>query len=520
MSPVAFRLPPLGATVSLRVLLAVLAGVWLLSVVPLALAPYPPLQDYPFHIARMYVLAHRDEVPVFQEAYELKSFLIPNVGMDLVVLGLSNVVSVQLAGRIFIALVFLGILGGCSFLSWSLVRRVTLWPLACAIFLYNWIFLYGFLNYLLGLAVMLWGVGAWIAMEESAPGRRVAVAVLFGLLLFFCHLSAFGVYAILISGYELDRRVRGQGLSPKAVARAAAVLVPALAPPLALFLLSSTAENADARIRWFFHAKPFALRTVFSADWYLDILIWPLLIGLAVSLKRRNVRIDPRAYLMLGLLAAAFILTPTELLTAWMADTRLIVAILFVLIAVSIPVSGPPAHRARFTAVLLGFVVYRCLILSYEWRGYARTLSELTDAYERLPAQSLLFSATTHRYPPSHLGRRKRWHPPMWHTANLAVLHADAVVPSMYADPGKQPLEVSGALAPLYAFQTTDPLSLEQHDLADVTRRIDALTAGPALADHAVFLLIVDPTDRVSRVIDGKRVFARGDRFMLVELRR
>ncbi|MGD8309662.1 MAG: hypothetical protein PVG98_09465, partial [Chromatiales bacterium] len=172
MSPRHLRIPPLGAEASPGLFLGALLLVWLVSCVPLAFATYPPLLDYPFHLARVHVLAEWSEVPWFHQAYRPGSFFLPNVGWDTLMLGLSAVLPLDVAGRVFIALVFLLILSGCAFLNWSLYRRLTLWPLVCSIFVYNWILLLGFLSYLLGLGVMLWGVGAWIATSRCRAATQ------------------------------------------------------------------------------------------------------------------------------------------------------------------------------------------------------------------------------------------------------------------------------------------------------------------------------------------------------------
>ncbi|MGC8785788.1 MAG: hypothetical protein ACP5RN_15585, partial [Armatimonadota bacterium] len=50
---------------------------------PIWLTAYPPLLDWPNHLARAYILAHYREVPQFQDAYTLYFGLLPNLGVDI-----------------------------------------------------------------------------------------------------------------------------------------------------------------------------------------------------------------------------------------------------------------------------------------------------------------------------------------------------------------------------------------------------------------------------------------------------
>lgn len=126
-----------------------------IATLPLWFADVPPLNDYPFHIARIYILQHLDDTPFLGEVYERRSFLLPNMGMDLVVLGLSAVLPLEIAGRVFVGLTLALILGGTVWLHYALTRRLEPWPLVAALFLHNWIFLFGFLNFLFGVGIML-----------------------------------------------------------------------------------------------------------------------------------------------------------------------------------------------------------------------------------------------------------------------------------------------------------------------------------------------------------------------------
>src|SRR5258706_15544815 len=61
-----------------------------LALMPVYVTRYLPINDYPFHLARMVILAQLHN-PIFARFYEQGSFLLPNVGMDAVVVPLSKI---------------------------------------------------------------------------------------------------------------------------------------------------------------------------------------------------------------------------------------------------------------------------------------------------------------------------------------------------------------------------------------------------------------------------------------------
>ena len=55
----------------------------LIVAAPLWFSKYPPLLDYPWHLARIYILDNWDKSPLLQSWYDIMSFNLPNVGVDL-----------------------------------------------------------------------------------------------------------------------------------------------------------------------------------------------------------------------------------------------------------------------------------------------------------------------------------------------------------------------------------------------------------------------------------------------------
>ena len=81
---------------------------------PILAAPLPPLHDYPFHLARVDALAALAGQVGHPTPYRLGSFLLPNVGMDVLSLGLTAALPPAIAGRVFLAFLLLTLLSGTA----------------------------------------------------------------------------------------------------------------------------------------------------------------------------------------------------------------------------------------------------------------------------------------------------------------------------------------------------------------------------------------------------------------------
>src|SRR6478672_11765346 len=79
----------------------------LLAIVPLFLVDVPPLEDYPNHLARAYVLLFGAQDPFLSRMYEPSWHVVPNLGMDLIVPPFLRVLPLHVVGRAFLGLVLL-----------------------------------------------------------------------------------------------------------------------------------------------------------------------------------------------------------------------------------------------------------------------------------------------------------------------------------------------------------------------------------------------------------------------------
>ena len=200
----AAKLPRTSGFSGIQVLVMFLVCTLLISI-PVWTHPLPPISDYINHLARMSVIANLDRKPLLAQFYEVDWQVIPNLTMDILVPPLARLMSVYLAGQIFIVTMFALTISGTLALNRALIGRWSLLPLAAFPLVYNYVFLVGTMNYIFGIGVALWALAAWIALRDRFWPFRYLVSTIFVVVIFFCHLSALGIYGVGILSFEILR---------------------------------------------------------------------------------------------------------------------------------------------------------------------------------------------------------------------------------------------------------------------------------------------------------------------------
>jgi hypothetical protein len=175
---------------------------------PIWIVAFPPLLDYPNHLARAFVLSHlHDSHFSFPLFYRADWGAYPYLGMDASLAVLARLFPIETAGRVYLSLCVLAL----PVAAWFFLREAqpdaeaaSLWSLLIA---YNVFFLEGFLNFDLSLAVGFLALGLWLRwLARPGTGRWIA-AVLAFTALYFTHLLGFGIAGLIMVAYlVLSRR--------------------------------------------------------------------------------------------------------------------------------------------------------------------------------------------------------------------------------------------------------------------------------------------------------------------------
>ena len=168
------------------------AAAAVIASLPLLVGPMAPLQDWPSHLARVFILHEMIASPdsFWHRYYEVGTFLLPNVVLDVCLLAMMTIgLGVLAAGKVFLVATYVLFCTGFRRLAaaFGASGPLTL-PLAALLF-YSGTFFIGLVNFVFGLALTLWLVGAWVTQEHGQ--KRLALAVLGTAAVFFARAGVF-----------------------------------------------------------------------------------------------------------------------------------------------------------------------------------------------------------------------------------------------------------------------------------------------------------------------------------------
>ncbi|HVH75913.1 MAG TPA: hypothetical protein VM755_13445 [Stellaceae bacterium] len=355
----------------------------LLTISPLFWVRVPALVDYPNHLARMWILAQHGQFPALSANYLVAWRILPDLAMDLIVPPLTRIISIETAGRVFVALTMLALIAGTATLHRVLNGRWALWPLWSALFVYNAVLFWGFLNCLFGVGACLFALAGWIATHEWRMAPRILVFAGVASLLLLLHLFAFGLYGLSVALYEIGERIRTRRLSlPSFLSLIAAGLQ--FLPGMALWYVSLEHSGSTVTTYGSLADKLYALISPFAFG-YLPVpfdgavgLLAVAFLGLA--LPSRSLRVAAQFRIPLAGLALAALVMPNVLSGSWGADMRLPVALPFLLIAASRFTAPQPRAAVIFAAFALAVLGLRVWSVTQSWRDYDGRFAEFRSA--------------------------------------------------------------------------------------------------------------------------------------------
>jgi MFS family permease len=471
----------------------------LLVAVPVLCVRMPPLVDYPAHLAGVHVLQDLLTTRRFASIYQLQVAVIPNLAMVASVLPLALAgLDIEVAGRVFLLAACLGVAFGVCAVHRALFDRASFVPLIAFAYAYNEMVTFGFLNWLAGVALALFGFAWWVRARRVGPPRpgayrRLASGmVVWSVAIFFAHLMALLLLLGLVLAYEVaassgwrDRLWRLRALLPAGLATAALI---AMAPvtrhqegPGLLGPFFATLHDPGLlreRLWLFKHA-------LVGSSLPVDIASAALLGVLAVvSLARGRVRVAwPMTVPIAGLAIAGLVGPSTWHGTAFIADRWPGVVLLLLVASVDVrPV-------ARHDAVLLGaalmlLAVGRTGVVTWHWLADERAYDQMRLALAAVAPGATIYSVVNARG-----GSYGELAQPWSHFSAYAALDQTVYVADMWAEPDQSLI----VRTPVYqALQSVRPWAIN-HVARSATPEAGADMLEPAALRQFDFLLAVRP---------------------------
>lgn len=368
----------------------------LLAAVPLLWPTVPPLVDLPGHMAGYRVELDLAASPYLQLYYGYEWRLIGNLGINLLIIPLAKLFGLELALKLIVLCIPPLLVTGFLWTAHEIHGRIPPTALFALPFAYNFPFMFGFINFSLGMGLSFIAFAFWLRLGRNERWRmRAALFVPIALLLWLCHTMA---WAVLGAMAFAEAFVRGrQAGRPIVAAGYQAVLscLPLAAPALMMILWRS--GQYQGRTEDWFNMPAKALSLVWPLRdrwWWLD---WPsyALILLLLAWPRRERRIGYAATMgMVALvLLAAFVIAPRHVFGSSYADMRLAPYVVAAAI-LALRLSGPDDRRlaGAIAAAGLAFVLVRTAGTTASLWLYDRAYASELAALDHVPRGARLVS--------------------------------------------------------------------------------------------------------------------------------
>jgi len=393
----------------------------LAACLPVLVARYPQMSDYPAHLARYYVMLDAGRSPALAHWYTFRWEWTGNVGVDLLIWSFAAVFGVEQGARVIAGLIppltALGILA----VELSLRRRVTPSSFIAFAFIWSPMMLIGLLNFTLGLALALLAFALWVRMAGQNP--RAALFLPLGLVVLLCHLSAWGVLGVMVFAYEWQRREWRPGGLLKAVVAPWPLLVPLLPMVLGPMLHGNgTRSNFSYGSSVLDYKMAIWLRAMRDTSYAVDMTSMTVVAGLvlaAIGFRRFDWRLGAAALIMLAMSLAM----PRHVSGVDYADFRMI-STGSMLAALAIDWRWP--RWAFWGAPLL--YAGRLAITTLSWQADSAQTAALLQALDHVPHGANVASAVL---VPGEAWRLDHFE----HIGAYAVLRRDAMVNANFAVP-------------------------------------------------------------------------------------
>ena len=328
------------------------------------------------------------------------------------------------------------IISGILALNRALIGRWSALPLFAIPLLYNYIFLVGLMNYNFGIGFALWALAGWVAVRERVWPARFVLSTACVVGLFFCHLSALGIYGIGVLSFEILRLwQRRFDPWPARIADFVASGLPFLAA--APLLYASPTMQLVSGTSWDQRGKTDGLMYVISD--YSDIaafaLVTVMIASLVWAVRHRVLRFHPLVFVLLLVGVTVYLALPRVMFDTYMTDQRVPIGIAFMIFACGDLELRRRLVRRAFLVVLVLLIGGRLIEIDLNWSLLSDSTSQFRSSVRRIAPGSKVFVA----YADRSLGEDVR-DLGLVHAACIATIERSALVTTLFTVAGKQVL--------------------------------------------------------------------------------
>jgi hypothetical protein len=411
---------------------AVFVTVCLFLCLPVLFVSYVPLVDYPSHLARAYVLAHYQSVPLYQKNYLRTHEILPNLAVDLVMLTLLKFLGLKAASRVFLSGMVLLFAAGCQLLGQAVTGHSSKRAVLCCFLVYNSMLFFGFVNYVIGLGMFCLSLALWLRWRNCWTGARYGLMALLVLFTYLAHLTAYAFlgtafFVIGIFDYQRSRNWRG-------VLSSLALLI----PEAILFLVFRHSHTGGASWGTLTQKLTGLFSLLLTYNYRFDVCVLIVLLGLALYgiMRIQKLSVDKPLFVTGIVFLMLYVVSPHDWLGGSPVDARFIPpAVLLVIFSLQVRLPRSSA-RLLFVVSLLIFSA-RLLMVGRTWRMLSNRIAGQVELFQALPEGATLYPL----FLPAHAnGEETKTDRAFEHVAEYAVIERRAFVPTQLAIPGQETL--------------------------------------------------------------------------------
>lgn len=410
---------------------------WLAACIPVFLPNELPLQDYPSHIARLYILHDGMLNETISAYFGVNWHFVANLALEIFTYPFVEVFPPDSAGRIFICASFLVLSSGTISVHRALGGK-GYWPYLSFLFLYSDILVYGFIAFLFSCGLALWIFALWLKMRKSKAMLQLVLFTSLSLLLLVSHLFAFCFYALMLGSYEISRLIRRKKAGEKLINRSFLVGILQFIPAILLFIANS--ETADAATLFVSGSIKTKLSGMAALISFYNIklqlaLIW--ILGFVLYILRAKGKIKSHANMRIFLVLALiiFLVSPVKAFASFYLDYRMPSAFVFAALASVVTQNISRKNTRLYVGLLMTLCMAQYAHIGAKWVSYDASYEKLYEITEDLQEGDTLMHVTM-----SKSVIAENLEQPYAHTPSWLLISKNVITPYIFADPRHQPI--------------------------------------------------------------------------------
>lgn len=496
-----------------RWLIGLVAG---LALLPFLRPQFPALVDLPGHMGRYRVALDIHRSAELKQLFEFRWELMGNLGVDVLVLALSQFIGLELAVKLIVGLIPALTIVGFLWLAREVHGRIPATALFAVPFAFGYPFQFGFVNYSLGVALAFNASALWIHLgKKGCKLRRALCFVPLSSIIFLCHAYAWGVLGLLIFGIEVGRQRPTLTDWKAPIVRAFAHVIPLTPPFLLMWLWRS---GVVSNIGPFFNARD-KLSAAVSAlrdRWmYFDLISVGLVTALIIwAWASPSRKLNALLAIPTLILAGAFLIIPGGLLGSGYADMRLAPFVFaLAILSIAVPYERTSRMSALIAASAVTFAAMRILATTASQDYYARTQENRLLVIDYLPVGAKVVNL---------VGVQCKGQWPLWrnsHLGALAIVRRYAFSNDQWVVPGANGLRPILAGAEPFNADPSEVIKPDGCDIPYLRTFDEAVAALPTGVFTHIWLIDIDarpqqlPIDAtLVRRSDGSALYRLSDR--------